>query len=1519
MVPRLIVVCWLLIPAAVPAVGLPFPVMISADEIAADRAEEEYPKFLQAFRRRPRPGVSLDRIIEHHRDQGSLSQFAVQLEQQLEDQPTAADAALLGFVQQQLGAAEPSLQAFVRAAELAPQDSLFTWMRGQQLNRLGRSEEAAQVMLPLIAERLPVTDLMAIGRDLNSALRASGRSGELPVVWQKIEQSTGNNLRILEQTAWILRSEGLLAEAAQRFRRIAAETRDPEDALAATLRASAIMLELGQGAETRTELQTQLERVLPDSWQAGEIRRLLEDGLRQAGAAADLQDWYTELAERWPESISIPQRRVQLLDQAGNAEAADQLLADAIERLPSAVALVRLQIARLQQRGMSSDVDLLYVRLQQRQLLTNTDLRDWGQWQLQRQDLSVQQQRERALEIWDELIQRIGESRQELLLVAEMLQRAGMPVEAETIYERLLQEDAQDRELLTQYGEFLLQDGRREQALAIWSHLVGGDSATRANRLFLSELLESHGMPERSIALLREVCQERTEVSDVLRLVSLLRSISDPDEQLQREIDGLLQDATDAAETDQQREQIQEVWLRAILESGRGSMRVLELEEEVAGASGADGEKMLQLALLHRESGEIEAAIRWAEAALQDSATRARGASLLAELCDRTGALDQAVAALQILAETGADRSQVLVQIAELQLRLGRRRQAAESALQAAAAAGERIADLRAAIGVLQQADATAEAVQFLKRRRVAERGPDELAVDLAYLLVQRGEQAAAENVLWTILGRAGAEEFPEGLLPLLMEVSGPSAADGRLSARVEEMLAGGRRSAALMRLLVSVLEAGGDQAGAIVVLRRRLNDEPGSITDQLSLLRLLLQRGELLQAEGILAGISTEQLSVVQQSQLMALLLAFPQSGAVDDQLLNLLRISDDPQRTQDVLRRLFEERQYQRADWFTARLPAEAAATWELQWLQAVNAVCRDLPNAESALAGVLQSGRQEFSSPELRRNSPGELQLHPRALDSKSLNEWQEQWHRVVAEYRATQADAKDQVLYSCLQTGRAAARMIALMMLEERSWAIPAESVTPDELWMLERLVGFPLSLEYLLGSAERGQGTSGLLLFASLMDADSPIHSPGQNRSALSVETTGRLLRVLKKHQEELSIADERSVLEWLRARADGGPFLTAVRQIVDQQNTGSGDLLMLAIALGGQHESFEPLLRGLRSAVERNNAGQPDSRLQLRTADVIDECLLIVTQKSGGSVELEGRLELLRIWGINLPGRESVTLTDQDGETPAAAPVRQESAIPPGVDLISDLSQPVRRFLVLTVLDESNSGRQDIAEAMAAELSMIESRTARQSLLTAFVGLLVGDANLQLEALREYAEIVGETWGIRRVQLRILCERGDYQTAADLAGEESISEVTLSADRWLKTLEIAFLAGDQSLANRASAHLEGLQLTQQQQRDWMRGMRLAGQAKLYQEIAERQRVSSGLTELQLQLDELNMAISAGSTDTALALASEILQRPAGPGAIRVRNRRDQLELELRQRAQQVLQSAGRRSIDGDDQ
>ena len=1521
MFPRLILGCWLLISAAVPAVGFPFPAVISTDEIAADRVEAEYLKFLQAFRRRPRPGVSLDRILEHHRAQGSLSQFAAELEQQLEDQPAAADAALLGFVQQQLGAAERSLRAFIRAGELSPQEPVFAWMRGRQLNRLGRSNEAAEVMLPLLAERLPITDLMAIGRDLNSALRASGRSADLPAVWQQIEQSAGDNLRILEQTAWILRGEGLLSAAAERFRRIAAASRDPEDALAAALRVAELMLEMNQGAAAKADLQSQLERVLPDSWQAGEIRQLLEDCLRQESAATDLLGWYTELTERWPDSVTIPQRHVQLLDQAGKADAADRVLEQAMERLPSRVALVRLQIVRQQKRGQLNVVDSLYERLQQRELLTNSDLRDWGQLQLQRGDLSDQQQRERALEIWNKLIQRSGADRAEQLLVAELLQQAGMPVEAETIYERLLQVDAQDRELLTQYGEFLLLEEKQEAAAAIWSRLVEGDAATRENRLFLSELLETHGMREQAIAVLREVCQEGTEVADALRLVRLLLAVADRDEQLWEETDTLLRDAADVAETTQQREQVQEVWLRVILESGRWQIRVRELEAEISDATDEDGERMLQLALLLRELGDIDAAIRWAEAATLKSETRERAAGLMAELCDRAGDLGRAVDALTILLEEGTSRSRTLVQIAELQLRLGRRREAADSALQAAEAAGERIADLRAAIGVLQQADAVVSAVRFLEQRQVAERGPDELAVDLAYLLVQIGERGAAEDILWGILGRAGAAEFPEALLPLLLELSGTAVAEGTLSVRVEELLARSRQSAALTRLLVQVLEARGDQEGAVRLLRRQLQVDSAGIADQLALMRKLQERGELIQAEELLAGISAERLSAVQQNQLMELLILFPQSGVVDDQLLNLVRISSDGQHAMNILKTLFEQQQWERVDRLISRLPARVATTWEIQFLQGMNAVCGGLSNADRGFRGFLQSSYRPISTAEQRLAPPGELQVLPAGLDRGSLQEWRERWQQALTVTRNVLAGVRREDGGYRPPASSVAARILALLVLHEQGQEIPAEFVSPDEILLSQRLADAPITVESLLNERGFVEGVSGVLLFAILLDADRQPDASEQRPPGFSAAVVAKLLRILVDDRPELAIADQRHILEWLRKRADRPEFVGAVRRIVDDQSTQHGDLLAFAMTLDGQRATFLPLLSKLRIAVEQNNSSQLDSQRRQRTADEIDECLLLVMQTSEGAVEPEDRLEVLRLWGMNLPGRESALFVSRYA---AAAPasvseIQNELMDFPGAELITGLEERDREFLVFLPRESAGSASEEIAAVLLPELRANTSRSVRQLLLCALLELSGSDPELQLQALSELAEVVGETWGIQSVRLQILCEQGEYKTAASIVRGGLDSQASTSAARWLKTLEIAFLADDRTLADQASVRLEGLQLTQEQQRAWVRGMRLTGQVEQYQSIVERRRTATDLSELQLQLDELNLAVAEDRNEDAVQLASAILQRPIGAGAIRVRNRRDQLDLELRTRAREVMQSAGEDSSGGNDQ
>lgn len=1482
--------------------------------VTAAESDPEYQRFLRAFLRRPGPGIALERITAFHRDRGSLNQFCTQLQSRMDADPDVGQAALLGFLRQQRADPEGALQAFEVACRLQPESTSLRWMMGRSLIALKRADEAIEQLLPLVRRRLPLAELLAIGRDLNLAFRDADRRGELPQVWLEIEEASGNSLRVVEQTAWILRGEGFQRAAVERFLRIAAEVSDPEKAFKLRLQAAELLCELQEFSEARDGLLDQLESLRADSWQAEEVRRLTETCLAAISGDAGVLEWYKHLEAEWPDSLTITRRRIQLLRRARKDTEADAVLREAVKRLPAEVSLLRLQIEIFSSRRLFTDAALLYGELEQRGTLTDEDLLNWGGLQLQRSDISPTEAKQLATTIWNRPERPITE-RDTLISLADLQDRSGMPTEAEGTWQRLLNENPFDPFVLERLGSWWLRRGQNAKALEIWNRILDGDSDARDQSRRLAEILESYQFYPEAIAVRRGLCQGAAEITDLQSLISLLVAHTPGSEDNWSELESLLQRADQIAESDLQKEQQQEMWTRALQKCGRVSVYLNWLEQNAPN----EGSETLALraAHLYRVLGRTDRAIEWVERLAAGDRLSRRVAVLLSELYQQSGQLERAAEALGQMVRPGNGNSPQLLQMANLMLRLGRQAEARDLAVRAAAEAGENPNQIRDAVRMLQQAEGVAEAIELLEQLRVADRGLVTLSSDLSFLLVEAGRTEEAEQLIWKTLSRTARSEFPSELFELLIELQENKQDLAAVISRLESLVMQSREPAKLSRFLSRALIRSGDSQGGTRLLRILCAGPDCSVDDQLTLANVLREQGDFQEALQLAAEIKPGLLASSQRDQLQRLLLSFPEELSACGLLSGLTSAADEPERSWQILAALLEQGRWSDADLYCGTLPPRMQAAWRVRYLRGLCAVMSERSDAAVILQQIFLS--TESASNEIGENqSAGVVGVSPRRLLPEDVAVWNADWRRVISEQR---------VMLASLGNGETVCRIPrtlteALVLTQDLLRATgnsetlaTATQIQRDANWVSRIVSGESVDLlQQLQQQSDTTEFSSRLVLTALLRNAVE--EEQMLLAAALTDLVMQRLLEQLRRIRSTLSASEERFVLERLQKLTElpGCPLTPGDLVIEFGRSTGDADdLLARAIGCGIDDDSTVRFLADLRQQLVRPSNG---TNWTSRQRDVVLECLLIVAEKLREDAPPVVRGEMIRLWFLNAgPSGGGSTAEAPLLQTGVAAVQPEETESTRAAtglnwaDLGFLFSDADIRFFE-RVLAEEQSGTADAVSrlVLAAEDLSPAEMNGRQFAAFAVLRSALITRTQQFEDVERLVGLFGSRWSLRRIQLQLLNAEQQFEKAAQLADSMVVSGAGNQSERWLLSLETAFLAQNQQLAERSTRQLSGLQLNEEQKRRWARGMRLNQQLQPYQSFAARRPVDIGLTEIRLQLDELNLMINRRRADTAVRLSEQILARPMGSGAIRATTRRDQVELQLRQRARWVLKN-----------
>ncbi len=881
----------------------------AADE-ERDRAIVE--RILAQLEKDPRRGAALDRAYGHHAERGALDELVRPYRRRTEKDPKDGTAwMILGLVEAQRGRDAAAAEAFRHAEKHLPDSALAPYYLGQSLVLVGQPEAAAEAFERAIARRPLRQDLLDVYQALGRLHQRAQRTEEALKVWARMEEAFADNPRqrerVQEQIATALAEEGQYRQALARFDALTAGTRDTGRRARYRLEAAELKVRLGQAPQALAALEELLGGLDADSWLAKEVRRKIEEVFLRNDDLAGLAKYYEGWVAKNPEDIDAVARLARALSLQGRTAEARAALEKAVKLAPSRKDLRLALVEHLVQESNVPGALAQYEALDRSDRDNPDTLREWGRLILKDASRPEAERQKAAKAVWERLLRARPKDPVAAAQVADLLRQAGMTDDAVALYRRAVELAPGQPQYREYLGEYYHSLKRANDARATWRQIAAGENRNARNLTRLAEVLASFGYYREAVAAVAEAGSlDRDDFALQLKHAELLQQAERLDDALKQ-----LETAGKLADNDEEAEAVLEQEIKCRQALGTLATRADALQKELSASKGPGAKGWYRLARYReaaRQVPETEAALRKA-LELDDRSVPAWVAAARAH--EAAGNQAAAAGAYRKLAALDRRlRGEHLNNVARLEARLGRRREALEAGREVLDAspnnpdayrafaelcfqlgeADEGLAALRRAVRVspgeaqpllalaraLADRFRTGEAIELYSK--AFERSAsldDRLAVvpPLAELYLQ-------SNQLDRLLERLGRERREEGRrrdLTLCLALAHQAAGDTRTARQeLDGLLADSPRDTQLLQQLVQFAESEADTAAA-VKYQRQLNQAAPSKEGEGRLARLLVRAGEVEEAGAIWARLAAGEQDVGGALKLLDRLAEFP------------------------------------------------------------------------------------------------------------------------------------------------------------------------------------------------------------------------------------------------------------------------------------------------------------------------------------------------------------------------------------------------------------------------------------------------------------------------------------------------------------------------------------------------------------------------------------------------------------------------------------------------------------------
>ncbi len=794
-------------------------------------------RFLDLLKRRPGFGTALDRVSRFHMERGTLDEFIAQLSTVPSSQPDSAVQHLIaGMLQIQYGRGAEAVVTLQDVEQLRTADPVASHALGLALRDGGEIRLAIAALERALQKWPTKPHLKTIYENLAQLHHRAGNRELSLEVWQRLEMEFPDDRAIREDVAAKLQADGQLQPALERWQHLAANATEPERRIQYRLSVADIQLRLGHNDRAQRTLESELNRIHPDSWLGEVIRLKVESVLLSSQGWQGVVEYYRDRLSKYPNDVASVSRLAALLAQQGDFAEAGTLYQQAIESAPSSVRIRNALIELLVVQGKISAAVATGRELLELSDVGTDDYELVGRLILRDSTLKQFQREQQASRVW----MRICGNQDDAVTLgytARLHRRSGLPDRAVKLFHRLTQLDPHNSVWREELGETLYEQGRRDEALREWNLIAEGSRRNTRNLTRQSEILEKAGEFGAALHTMQQACELTPGISDHIRLAQLLRRSGQLDACYTR-----LKLAKESATSIAEQRIINEAATEAWKQDPALYVRTAKLQKDLAqNSNNAYG--WLQLALMCQVDQRVADAIHFVEKATTVDPHSVLAWQAAADICFQAGLLDRAANSSRQLAEVSSqNRMAALQQVVRLEQQLGRTAEALEAARLLVRESPGHADSCRQFADLCFETGRDTEGLESLKQCLLRNPDDHQLSIELADILADQFQTEAASSVLWRSFNVAANLNDRMSLLEALVKLSQETDTFDRIIGRLKT--SGSADPVDRSLYVATAIQLSGDPAGA----RKSLVRATYQFGRDVRILKLLV---ELAEAEG--------------------------------------------------------------------------------------------------------------------------------------------------------------------------------------------------------------------------------------------------------------------------------------------------------------------------------------------------------------------------------------------------------------------------------------------------------------------------------------------------------------------------------------------------------------------------------------------------------------------------------------------------------------------------------------------
>ncbi len=460
------------------------------------RGNEKARKYFQVLQRRPSPGYLFDRFYNAWLDTDSIAGLEGFLTSAVETEETTANRLLLAFFYAKQGENVRALEHFRTALEKDP-GSAETWYQKALVEQRTLDFDTAIKDLEHAAAAHPKADLERDILQLQGRLHArSGHTDRAQRVWGQLLEKNPGDEELQEDLIELQVAEGLYKSALATAESLVAMTKDPYVAILRRLRVGDIHQIAGQREQALAAYASSLDKVGSDTWLEKEILRQIDRVFRREDDITGLEKFLQQLVAKHPKRVGLQRKRVDVLVELGEGQAAAKAFAEILKVTPGDRAV------REDYVDMLARAALLGKAIEQLERLLEQHPDDAELFvklaQLQHDNKSPGA----AKSTLQRYLATSDGSEYAHLRTARLMERFGQKASADTVFQRLLKAFPESEGARDAYAAFLHRVDRKREAIDVWKELAGG--ADRERLVRVARALSSRGENEAAFDLLYE-------------------------------------------------------------------------------------------------------------------------------------------------------------------------------------------------------------------------------------------------------------------------------------------------------------------------------------------------------------------------------------------------------------------------------------------------------------------------------------------------------------------------------------------------------------------------------------------------------------------------------------------------------------------------------------------------------------------------------------------------------------------------------------------------------------------------------------------------------------------------------------------------------------------------------------------------------------------------------------------------------------------------------------------------------